>query len=195
MICSGGWGTYCHGGERHLPRGLTDRYQVIIFDHRGLGQSNDDTSIPATTSLFADDVIALLEHLGIEQAHFVGIIGIGACIFQQVAIHRPDLVRSLVNTGTWAKVDAFFRDQLKLWLEVHRSAGFDAFQQMVVLAAFSAEFYEMNGAKLLGPQGSWSDLRDNISAHARFTEAALSHDNLGSAQHHSSTDAGDAQRP
>jgi len=21
-ICMGGWGTYCHGGERHLARGL-----------------------------------------------------------------------------------------------------------------------------------------------------------------------------
>jgi pimeloyl-ACP methyl ester carboxylesterase len=178
LICSGGWGTYCHGAAHHLPRGLTERYRVVIFDHRGIAQSTDDPATPATTALYADDVIALLQHLGIARAHFVGIIGIGACIFQEVAIRRPDLVRSLVNTGTWARADKFFHDQLTLWLDVHRGLGFEAFQRMVVMEAFSAEFYAAHHAKLLGPDGGWSELRDNIITHQRLTEAALSHDTL-----------------
>ena len=133
LICSGGWGTFCHGNAHHLPRGLTDRYSVIIFDHRGIGESNDDFSLPSTTRLYAEDVIELLKRLGIAQAHFVGIIGIGACIFQEVAIVRPDLVRSLVNTGTWALPDTKFKDQLSLWLDVHCTMGFESFQKMVVI--------------------------------------------------------------
>ena len=43
-ICMGGWGTYCHGGERNLARGLTDRYQVLIIDYRGIGESTDETA-------------------------------------------------------------------------------------------------------------------------------------------------------
>lgn len=178
LICSGGWGTFCHGNAHHLPRGLTDRYSVIIFDHRGIGESNDDFSLPSTTRLYAEDVIELLKRLGIAQAHFVGIIGIGACIFQEVAIVRPDLVRSLVNTGTWALPDTKFKDQLSLWLDVHCTMGFESFQKMVVMEGFSPEFYEQNKEKLLGPAGAWSDLKDNIKTHQRLTEAGLAHNTL-----------------
>lgn len=178
VVCSGGWGTYCHGAERHLPQGLTDRYSVVIFDHRGLGQSNDDLSLPASTELYADDVIALLHHLKIERAHFLGLIGIGACIGQVVALKRPDLVRSLVNTGCWAQVDDFFRAQMLQWQQVHHNIGFDAFQQMVVQQAFPAEFYNAKKDRLLGSQGGWSELRDNVLAHDRLTEAGIDHNTL-----------------
>lgn len=178
VICSGGWGTYCHGAERHLPQGLVERYSVVIFDHRGLGQSGDDTARPATTELYADDVIALMHHLGIERAHFLGLIGIGACIGQVAALKRPEMIRSLVNTGTWAQADDFFRAQLLQWQLVHRQLGFDAFQQMVVQQAFSAEFYNARKERLLGPAGGWSDLRENLISHDRLTEAGLGHDTL-----------------
>ena len=178
VICSGGWGTYCHGAERHLPQGLTERYSVVIFDHRGLGQSNDNLDQPAGTELYANDVIALMQHLGIERAHFIGLIGIGSCIGQVVAIKRPDLVRSLVNTGAWARVDPFFRAQMRLWQQVHHDLGFDAFQEMVVQQAFSAEFYNAKKDRLLGPEGGWSDLRNNVVAHDRLTEAGIAHDTL-----------------
>tara|TARA_Y100000588_G_scaffold393783_1_gene511125 strand:- start:814 stop:1596 length:783 start_codon:yes stop_codon:yes gene_type:complete len=183
LICSGGWGTFCHGNVRHLPRGLTDRYSVIIFDHRGIGESNDDTSVPSTTRLYADDVVGLLSKLGVSRAHFVGIIGIGACIFQEVAIQKPDLVKCLVNTGTWALPDEKFYDQLRLWLEVHKSMGFEAFQKMVVMEGFSPEFYAQNKDKLLGSTGAWSDLKDHIDTHQRLTEAGLSHNTLDRLHH------------
>ena len=179
LILSGGWGTFCHGAESHIPRGLTDRYSVVIFDHRGLADSDDDESIPATTGLYADDVLALADHLGIEQAHLVGIVGIGACIFQEVAIRRPSLARSLVNTGCWAKPDAVFAMQLQLWLDVHREMGFEAFQRLVVLEAFDPGYLETRAQALLGPSGGWHLLRDKLSAHRRLTEASLSHDTLG----------------
>ena len=37
-LVMGGWGTWCHGDAGGLPRGLTDRYRVVIFDHRGIGK-------------------------------------------------------------------------------------------------------------------------------------------------------------
>lgn len=178
VFLSGGWGSFCHGGERHLPAGLTERYRVIIYDHRGLGQSDDREDVPSTTELLADDVIGLADHLGIERAHFVGIVGIGACIFQQVALRQPDLVRSLINSGAWAKVDATLATQLELWLEIHEKAGFNAFQKAVVLASFRPDYVAARMHRLLGPNGGWRELRDNISAHRRFTEAALTHDTL-----------------
>lgn len=91
---------------------------------------------------------------------------------------RPDMMRSLVNTGSWAQVDDFFRAQMLQWQQVHHELGFDAFQQMVVQQAFSAEFYNAKKDRLLGQQGGWSELRDNVIAHDRFTEAGIGHDTL-----------------
>ena len=175
VLCSGGWGTFCHGARRHLPAGLTERYRVVIFDHRGLGSSSDDASVPATTGLYAEDVIGLAAHLKIEHAHLVGI---GACIFQEVALRKPELVRSLVNTGCWARPDDFFLVQMRTWLEVHEKIGFEAFQRLVVMEAFPAEFFIEKRDRLLGPQGGWKDLNGHIGLHRRLTEAASTHDTL-----------------
>ena len=102
-LCMGGWGTYCHGGERHLARGLTDRYSVAIFDHRGIGDSDDDASVEPTMRLYAGDVAGLLDHLGWKGVHIVGLVGMGACIGQELAIARPDLVRSHGQHGHLGK--------------------------------------------------------------------------------------------
>jgi pimeloyl-ACP methyl ester carboxylesterase len=177
-ICLGGWGTYCHGGERHLARGLTERYQVLVMDYRGIGESSDDTSAAATMALHAQDVIALLDHLQWRNVHFIGLVGMGACIGQEVAIRRPDLVRSLVNMGAWARADPFLADQLALFRDIHRDSGFLTFQRYVCVMSFLPEFYNANRDRLLGPQGPWGELNGRYGAHARLVEACLQHDTL-----------------
>jgi len=176
VLCAGGWGTFCHGKERYLPVELTERYSVIIFDHRGLGESSDDSAIQASTALYAGDVAALLEHLHIERAHMLGIAGIGSCLGQELAIRHPQMVRSLLLSGTWARADEYFADQLRLWRRMHREMGFAAFQQAIVQAAYDPAFYLRYHERLLGPGGGWSELMDNFEAHHRLTEAAISHD-------------------
>jgi 3-oxoadipate enol-lactonase len=176
LILSGGWGTFCHGGERHLPAGLTERYKVVIFDHRGIGESGDDLARPATTALYADDVTGLAQHLGIENAHLVGLIGMGACIMQEVAIRKPTIARSMVNTGAWIACDRFLADQLKMLAWTHRDFGFLPFQKIVSLLSFEPEYYAKNVDRLLGETGVWSELNGRLRAHERFIEACVAHD-------------------
>jgi pimeloyl-ACP methyl ester carboxylesterase len=159
----GGWGTYCHGSHGNLARGLTDKFQVIIFDYRGIGDSGDDPAIPATIKLHADDAIALLDHLGLTQVHLVGLVGIGACICQQIALDRA-----------WCDTDDFLRDQLEMFRWIHRDAGFLAFQLAVTLLSFTPEYYNENKAKLLGPAGSWKELNGRFPTHSRLIDACVS---------------------
>jgi pimeloyl-ACP methyl ester carboxylesterase len=175
-ICMGGWGTYCHGGERHLARGLTDRYRVLIIDYRGVGQSTDDLDRAPRMALHAADVIGLLDHLGWSRVHFVGLVGMGACVAQEVALARPDLVRSMVNMGAWASVDPFLHGQLETFRDIHRDSGFFAFQKHVCLMSFLPEYYNANRERLLGPQGPWSELNGRYPAHERLVAACLVHD-------------------
>lgn len=177
-VCLGGWGTWCHGGEGQLARGLADRYRVLVIDYRGLGESGDDPDAPPTMALHAADVAGLLDHLGWRDVHFIGLVGMGACIGQEVAIRRPDLVRSLVNMGAWARADAFLADQLELFATVHRDCGFPALQRLLCVTSFLPEYYDANRGRLLGPQGPWHELDGRCDAHARLVAACIGHDTL-----------------
>jgi len=178
VLCTTGWGTFCHGAQHHLPRGLIDNYRVLTYDHRGLASSGDNLDQESTMALRAIDVIELLDHLELSNVHLVGIAGMGACICQEVAIRRPDLAASLVNSGAWCFVDDYMRAQLNLWRDVHREMGFEAFQQLVTLSAFNPDFYTANKDRLLGPDGGWREIRDRYVSHDRITDACLSHHSI-----------------
>lgn len=175
-VCMGGWGTFCHGNERALARGLTDRFQVLIFDYRGIGESEDEPTRAPSMALYAADLIELLDQLGWRRVHFIGLVGMGACVAQEVAIRRPELVRSMVNMGAWASVDPYLHDQLSVFRDVHRDCGFEVFQKHVCVMSFLPDFYNANRHRLLGPDGPWSELNGRYEAHARLVEACLNHD-------------------
>jgi pimeloyl-ACP methyl ester carboxylesterase len=173
VLCMGGWGTFCHDNHHHLARGLTERYQVIIFDYRGIGDSDDDLNVPSTMALHAADAIGLLDHLDLRNVHLVGLVGMGACVCHEIAIRRPDLARSMFNTGAWCEVDDFLRDQLEMFRWIHRDVGFEAFQKMVTLLSFTPDYYNANKSKLLGPQGAWKELKGHFTAHSRLIDACV----------------------
>jgi pimeloyl-ACP methyl ester carboxylesterase len=173
VLCMGGWGTFCHDNHHHLARGLTERYQVVIFDYRGIGDSSDDPRIPGTIALHAADAIGLVEHLGLTRVHLVGLVGIGACVCQEIAIRRPDLARSMFNMGAWCEVDDFLRDQLEMFRWIHRDCGFLAFQKAVTLLSFTPDYYNANNDKLLGPNGGWKELNGRFETHARLIDACV----------------------
>jgi pimeloyl-ACP methyl ester carboxylesterase len=176
VLCMGGWGTFCHENHSHLARGLTDRYQVIVFDYRGIRDSGDDLTVPPTMDLHAGDAIALLDHLGLKNVHLVGLVGMGACVCQEIAIRRPDLARSMVNMGAWCEVDDFLRDQLEMFRWLHRDVGFAAFQKAVTLLSFTGDYYNANKSKLLGPNGGWKELNGRYVAHSRLIDACVNYE-------------------
>jgi pimeloyl-ACP methyl ester carboxylesterase len=73
-------------------------YQVLIYDHRGLGRS-DKPDMPYTTRLFAKDCAGLMDALGIEKAHIMG-HSMGGRVAQWLALDYPHKVRSLILSGS-----------------------------------------------------------------------------------------------
>lgn len=73
------------------------RYTCVVFDHRGFGQSEDTDG--RMGAAFADDLRALLDHLGIERAHLVA-QSMGGWTCLRFAIQHPDRVLSLVMSDT-----------------------------------------------------------------------------------------------
>lgn len=74
---------------------FADKYRVITFDHRGTGQSDKPTEPPYSTRGFAQDAVAILDHLAIPRAHAYG-ISMGGRICQWLGIEHPDRIGALV---------------------------------------------------------------------------------------------------
>ncbi len=78
--------------------GLTSRFKVLRFDTRGHGGSSAP-DMPYDFPLLSADVIGLLDGLGIDRVHFVG-ISMGGMIAQHVALAAPERIDRLVLVST-----------------------------------------------------------------------------------------------
>src|SRR3954464_13262760 len=59
--------------SKQVPALVEAGHQVITFDTRGYGESDKPSDVDAYSIVFlAMDVVAILDHLGIERAHLVG---------------------------------------------------------------------------------------------------------------------------
>lgn len=73
-------------------------FEVAMYDQRGLGQTSKP-DVPYTMADYADDAAALLDHLGWESAHVIG-ISFGGMVAQHFALRHPDRVNKLVLACT-----------------------------------------------------------------------------------------------
>jgi pimeloyl-ACP methyl ester carboxylesterase len=85
-----------HAGEMFgaiLPA-LSEGRRVIAVDLQGHGHTAD-IDRPLSPELMADDIAALIEHLGLEQADVMG-YSLGGHVALRTAIQHPERVRRLV---------------------------------------------------------------------------------------------------
>lgn len=73
---------------------FTSHFTTIAVDHRGTGAS-DRPRIGYSTATLADDVISVLDRLGIDRAHLYG-TSMGGRVAQQASIRHPERVDHLV---------------------------------------------------------------------------------------------------
>jgi pimeloyl-ACP methyl ester carboxylesterase len=106
----------------------------------------------------------------------VGIVGIGACVAQWLAVDRPDLVRSLALSGGWAGPDRMFEDQMTTLLDVAKVQGFAAFQRLSSQWCFDPDYYNAHADAFLRPDGPWSHLDGNLDGMDRLVTATIGHD-------------------
>ncbi len=77
---------------------LAEKFQVITFDNRGVGQS-DKPAGPYTAQMLAADTAGLLDALGIEKATIVG-HSMGGFVAQAMALDFPQRVEKLILCST-----------------------------------------------------------------------------------------------
>jgi pimeloyl-ACP methyl ester carboxylesterase len=89
---------------------LAEGRQVIAVDLQAHGRTAD-IDRPFSFESMADDVAALIEHLGFERADVMG-YSLGGGVALQTAIRHPEVVRKLVVVSTPFKRDGWYPEVL-----------------------------------------------------------------------------------
>jgi aminoacrylate hydrolase len=125
---------------------FSKRFEVVTFDHRGFGRS-DPSRIGYVVERLAEDVIALMNALGIACAHLVG-HSTGGAMAQVLAIEHPERFASIVLSATWTRADAYFRRLFSLRKEILQRLGPGTYLQESTLLLFPSWWIARNNEKL-----------------------------------------------
>ena len=100
---------------------LSERHQVIVVDLQGHGRTAD-IDRPIDVRLMADDIAALIDHLGLDRPDVVG-YSLGGGVAMMTAIHHPDKVGRLVSASANIRRDAIYPEMLAQQSQVNGSAA------------------------------------------------------------------------
>jgi 3-oxoadipate enol-lactonase len=98
LLIMGMSGTFSHWSEPFLED-LRSSFEVIVYDHRGIGESGPLEG-ELTIARLAGDAAGLLAALEIDTAHVLG-ISMGGMVAQELALAHPEHIRTLALGCTY----------------------------------------------------------------------------------------------
>jgi len=101
LVLSNSLGTSLDMWQPQIPA-LTQRFRVLRYDTRGHGQSSV-TEGPYSIAQLGGDVIALLDHLGLQRVHFCG-LSMGGITGMWLGVHHANRLNKLILCDTAAYI-------------------------------------------------------------------------------------------
>jgi 3-oxoadipate enol-lactonase len=126
----------------HQRQALEADFRLLRYDTRGHGGSEAPDEAYTLESL-ADDVIGMLDALGIQRAHFVG-ISMGGMIGQHLGLAYPDRLLSLVLCDTTATIPEEAQAVWQQRIDTARSMGMKALAPETLERWFTPNFRAKN---------------------------------------------------
>ncbi len=120
---------------------LAENRQIVAVHLQAHGRTAD-IDRPLSFELMADDIAALIKHLGIPEADVMG-YSLGGGVALRTAIQHPDVVRKLVFISTPFKRDGFYPEVL---------------ENMAQMGPEAAKFMKQSPLYQLYPDADWAVL-------------------------------------
>ena len=140
LILSPGMGGSASYWEPNLSA-LSERYRVLLYDHRGTGRS--DRALPGEVSVgtMAEDVLGLMAELDIRDPHFVG-HALGGVIGLELGMLGR--VGKLVIVNGWGEPDPHFERCFETRLELLHKSGPAAYVRAQPIFLYPANWISAN---------------------------------------------------
>lgn len=167
LVFSNGLGTNLQAWDQQA-QALAPFFRIVRYDTRGHGQSQSPAK-PATIERLGQDLLGLLDHLGLEQAHICG-LSLGGLTAQWLAAHHPQRLRKAICANTAARIGSF--ESWSARISSVEQDGMAAVREVVLARLFTPAFRSQNpqiaetyGAMLeglnpVGYQAACAALRD-----------------------------------
>jgi pimeloyl-ACP methyl ester carboxylesterase len=107
-------------------------FTCISVDPRGAGET-DKSAGTYSTQLFADDIAAFMQAIGIVRAHVSG-LSLGAATGMWLAAKHPQRVKSLSLHSGWTRTDPFLKVVVQGWQTMAKGLG--SVTEMVIQGIF-----------------------------------------------------------
>lgn len=115
------------------------RYRVIAIENRDVGRSSYADG-PYEIGDMADDTLAVLDELEVDDFHLLG-VSMGGAISQQLALRVPQRVRTLTLCVTWGGSGRYGEARSRLLGEQYRRMSREEQVDYLMLLTMSEEFY------------------------------------------------------
>lgn len=164
-----------HGAFAAQLAAFRETHQCIALDNRDAGQSSRARR-PYTTAVMAADVLAVLDEVGVDQAHVVG-LSLGGAVAQELALRSPHRVRSLTLVSCFASPDKRLLELLRAWKLIYAKLGPVDFALQSWPWLFTWRYYELpNSARGLRNYAERNSNPQDPDAFSRQVDASLQHD-------------------
>lgn len=121
---------------------LEPDFGVLRYDTRGHGGS-DAPDGAYTLARLAEDAVGLMDALGIEKVHWLG-ISMGGMIGQHLALDHPDRLGSLMLSSTAAIMGAEAQPIWQDRIDLARSQGMEAMVAETLVRWFTPAYLQQN---------------------------------------------------
>jgi aminoacrylate hydrolase len=138
LILSAGLGGSGNYWLPNLPA-FAAEYRVILYDHRGTGRSDRALPDDVTVGQMGDDLLALVDGLGLEKASIVGHAA-GGVAGLAAALKAPERIDRLVLVNAWSRPDPHFARCFDARLALLRDSGPRAYLEAQPIFLFPANW-------------------------------------------------------
>ena len=92
---------------------FSDKYNLLLLDLPGHGTNASNIVHKVDTKRLNSGIIATMKHLGIRNAHFVG-LSLGTIVIANFAVRHPSYVKKIILSGSVLKLCGIYRALVRL---------------------------------------------------------------------------------
>ncbi len=162
---------------KYQVEALKGRYRCLVYDHRGQGRSEVTDAGYELENLYAD-AAGFIEAQQCAPCHFVG-LSMGGLVGMQIAIQRPELLRSLILMDTPADIGGKAPLALKnTMLAIPRLLGWRILSGVVMKVMFGKKFRRDPARK--AEAAEWKEViqANHLSSTLKTAKALLTWDGV-----------------